>query len=115
MVEVFVGQKGKAVIKMHDAQGRETNTYDTITGIQYTVDNPELVSVVDEDAEPKDAELEALAPGTTNIGCQFDGDPGDGVRTIMLESEDIIVSEPPPGEAVSGIFEVTFTEVEPQA
>jgi hypothetical protein len=111
MVQAFVGQAGRAVVRMVDANGRETNTYDTMTGITYASTDPDVVSVVDEDVEPKDATLMANDVGQATLTCTFDGDPGDGIRQIMLQSEPIDVVEPPPGEAVGGTFEVTFAQV----
>ena len=100
-------------VKMRDAQGRETDNYDTITGIRYETDDDDVVTIVDDDALPKDARLEAVGVGISKVRCTFDGDPGDGLREIVLQSEDIEVVEPPPGEAVTGEFTVTFQPVEP--
>ena len=111
VVQAFVGQTGNAIVKMLDAQGNETDNYDTITGIRYEFADDEVVTIVDDDALPKDAHLEAVGVGVSKVRCTFDGDPGDGLREIILESEDIEVVEPPPGEAVSGEFTVTFQPV----
>lgn len=116
MVDVYVGQTGRAVVKMRDAEGRETDVYDKTTNISYSSSNDAVVSVVDDDAEPKDCRLQALVASPDEdvfITCTFDGDPGDGVRGVVLQSEAIRVLEPPPGEAVSGEFTVEFAPLEP--
>jgi hypothetical protein len=115
MVDVFRGQTGRAVVRMFDAEGDETDHYDRMTGIIYSSTDATVISIVDEDVEPKDAEIVAHVASDVpqKLTCQFDGDPGDGVRTIMLESEEIMVLEPPPGEAVTGTFEVEFRPVGP--
>jgi hypothetical protein len=111
MVQAYVGQQGTAIVRMFDADGRETDSYDTMAGIQYDSSDSSVVSVVDEDAEPKDATLMAHAEGQATITCMFDGDPGDGERQITLQSDTIEVVMPPPGQAVTGRFEVTFNQV----
>jgi hypothetical protein len=95
---------------MLDAQGNETDHYDLMEGIQYTSDDPAVATIVDDDAMPKDARIEAVGLGTTRLHCRFDGDPGSGLREILLESEEIVVV---PGPATGGEFTVTFTQVEP--
>ena len=114
MVEAIVGQLGKAKVVMRDADGRETDSYDEMIGIGYESSNPDAVSVVDDDAEPRDARLEFLAPTDEPvfIDVTFDGDPGDGMRPIRLRSDGITVVLPPPGDAVSGDVIVEFTQVD---
>lgn len=111
MVQAFVGQKGTAKVTMYDADGRQTDSYDVMSGIQYSSTDPNVVSVLNEDEEPRDAELMAHAEGQATITCTFDGDPGDGLRSITLQSPPIDVVLPPPGQAVTGTFEVVFAEV----
>lgn len=112
MVQLFVGDIAKAVVVMYDSDGRETDTYDKITGIAYETDVPDVVTIVDEDAQPKDAEIEAVGVGVTSCRCRFDGDPGDGVTEILLQTEKIEVVLPPPGHAASGEMKVvTLTQV----
>jgi hypothetical protein len=114
MPDVYVGQRGTSVVKMYDDQGRETDSYDKITGIAYDSTNPAALSISDPDAEPKDAEIVATAVGQNiTLSCTFDGDPGDGERSIRLEAGPFNVLEPPPGEAATATFEVVWEPVEP--
>jgi hypothetical protein len=117
MAEALVDQTGNCLVRMYDSAGKETDSYDKMTGISYEVSDPSKLEVVDDDEEPKDAALTAIAatePDTpVIITCRFDGDPGDGERPIVLQSEPITIREPEPGEAVSGEFTVQFHQVEP--
>jgi hypothetical protein len=100
-VEAQLGQPVKALVKMFDANGQETDSYDKMTGIKYTSRNPDVATIVDEDAEPKDAMIQTLSLGEVQFDVIFDGDPGDGVREIALLSDVLRVVPVPPGEAVS--------------
>ena len=113
MVQAFVGQKGRCeVTKLYDAQGRETDNYDKIAGFRYETDDAEVVTVVDDDALPKDARLEAVGVGVSRVRVIFDSDAGAGVRERTIQSEEIEVLEPPPGEAVTGEFVVRLDPLE---
>lgn len=112
MAEVHIGETGKVIVRMKDANGNETDSYDKMSGVTYTSTHPGMVDVVDADAEPKDAELSfsALTPTGEDafINVSFDGDPGDGVRQVALVSEAIHVV---PGDAVAGTVEIVVTPV----
>lgn len=116
MVEVFFGQAGRAVVKMFDDQGRATTKYDEIAGVSYTSDAPDIVGINDEDANPFDATFSFLRPhaageAPTRVRVAFDGAPGDPERPINLQSEEITVLEPPPGEAFTGVVDIELSPV----
>jgi hypothetical protein len=108
-VQAHIGDTGVVAVEMTDEQGNLTDTYDKITGIRYDSSNPNAVSVLDEDAEPKDAEVEfkALTTEPARITVTFDGDPGSGVRPITLVSEDIEVVA---GEATGGTVTIRLVQ-----
>ena len=110
MADAHIGDLGRAVVKMTDANGNPTDSYDNMSGIQYESSDPSKVTVVDDDAEPRDATLEFLAlteGAPVTITVRFDGDPGNGERAITLQSEPINVV---PGEATGGEVQIVFTE-----
>lgn len=109
MVQAHVGDIGVAEVHMTDAQGNDTDSYDVMSGISYVSSDPDSIEVVDDDAEPKDARLNflALTDAPQQVTVTFDGDPGDGVRSITLVSEDIEVV---PGPATGGTVTIRFTQ-----
>jgi hypothetical protein len=104
--EFHVGETAQVkVVKLVDAHGNETDTWDKISGIQYTADHPESVTVDDEDAEPRDAVVSfiGLTPAGEDsfVRATLDGDPGDGVTEINLVTEAFQVVA---GPAVAGML-----------
>ena len=118
---VYTGQTGIAQAQPTDAQGRPTPNWDTATGMAYASNLPEVGTIIDDDANPLDAEIELHRPhqeGEPDLQftCAFDGDPDPGddqTRHIVLQSQTFRVLEPPPGEATGGSFEIVWTQVEP--
>jgi hypothetical protein len=108
----YLGQTGIAVLKMYNAAGAETDNYDTISGVQYWSDDPSIASIVDEDANPKDATIGTHAVGTTKVYSKFDGDPGDGEREFTYEAT-VEVLPVPDGGVTEATFAVTFQPVDP--
>ena len=109
-IEAHIGDLGVAEVVMRDSPSNPTDRYDSMSGIAYSSSHPTAVNVVDDDAEPKDARVEFLA--LTNgeeatITCTFDGDPGDGITTVVLVSEGIMVV---PGDAVGGEIKIRFVQ-----
>jgi len=106
MVDVHIGEEGVAEVEMYDSDGNVTDSYDKISGIQWSMSDPTKAELVDDDAEPKDARFNfmALTPdGPVTAGCTFDGDPGDGVTKVELVSEEINIV---PGPARSGQIKI---------
>jgi hypothetical protein len=92
-VDVHVGEVGIAEVEMRDADGNVTDDYDKVAGIHWSTTDPSKVTLVDDDANPKDARFNFLALTTTPVtaSCTFDGDAGDGVTQIEGASEEINV------------------------
>lgn len=116
-MDVYAGQTGRAILRMRDAQGRETPNYDEAHGIVYgLISGPEDVArIEDEDAEPKDARITTLRAHTADepdsvFQVEFDGRIGPDENLVRLVSAPLRVLEPPPGEAVGGEFELVFEQ-----
>jgi hypothetical protein len=107
-VEVHVGEVGVAEVEMRDAQGNVTDDYDKVAGIQWSTTDPASVTLVDDDANPKDATFNFLAITTAPVTAtvMFDGDAGDGVTQITGTSEEINVV---PGPARSGTVTIKMS------
>ena len=58
--------------------------------------------------------MTAIAVGQATLTATFDGRKGPEERTITLQAI-VDVVEAPPGEAVSGTFELVWEEVPPPA
>lgn len=106
--EFHPGEKVGFKVTLYQASGAKTDSYDTITGITYTVSDPNAANVTDEDAEPRDGELNFAAPSQPAGQDQFlevslDGDAGEGVVPIQMRSEPWVVVD---GPAVSGTLEL---------
>lgn len=110
MSQGFPGQIGKGVVKLFDADSRETKVYDEAAGVQYTNSNPDVVRISDEDADPLTADFEALAEGQAIIDVTLDTRLGEEQNLLHLQAV-IDVVLPPPGEAATGTFEVVFEQV----
>ena len=114
-LELHIGDTVDVKAELRDSSGAPTDTYDKITGLEWSVSDPEAVEIVDEDAEPKDCQLKIVAlsqpPGEDQfLRCVLDGDPGDGVTEIRLESVPWVVV---PGPASSGHVTMTIRQVQP--
>jgi hypothetical protein len=106
--EFHPGEKVGFKVTLYQASGAPTDSYDTITGITYTVSDPNAANITDEDAEPRDGELNFAAPSQPAGQDQFldvslDGDAGEGVVPIQMRSEPWVVVD---GPAVSGKLEL---------
>jgi hypothetical protein len=112
MVQAFVGQAGTAVVKLFKKDGSETDSYDQASGVVWHDAQPGVIDRSDADADPLDCELLARAVGQTSFRVELDGDPGDGVRHLVFQSESIDVVQPPDEGAFSGEFTVVFEQIE---
>lgn len=112
--EFHVGEHAKATVKLFDADGNPTDRFDMMTGIKYEISDPAAATIADADAEPRDVEIEFVA--LTEVGVDefltvtLDGDPGDGVTEIRLESEAFQIVQ---GDAVSGTLDLELVQVTP--
>lgn len=107
MPDLRIGDDVIVEVTMTDANGNTTTNYQ-VGSIQWTSTDASKVAVIDDDADPHDASVEVLAltEGTpVRIGVSFDGDPGEGVRTVSGESEDLNVV---PGEATGATVKVVI-------
>lgn len=107
-VDLRIGDEVLVEVTMTDANGNPTTVYDVAGGIQWTSTDASKVAVADDDADPHDARVDVLAltEGVpVRIGVSFDGDPGEGVRTVAGESEDLNVV---PGEATGATVKVVI-------
>jgi hypothetical protein len=113
--EFHPGEKAKFKVTLYQASGAPTDTFDTITGITYTLTDPNCGEITDADAEPRDGELNFTAPSQPAGQDQFlnvvvDGDPGEGETRIELQSKSFVVVN---GPAVSGALELELVQVNP--
>jgi hypothetical protein len=112
MVDLHVGDSNvRARVRMRDANGNETDSYDVAGGVTWASSDPSKVAITDDDADPKDARVVVLAltggaPVWLNVS--FDGDPGDGTRAVEAQSEDINVV---PGDATTAEVVIEFTTI----
>ena len=102
----------KIEVELRDKNQDITDVYDKATGILWASTNEEIGMITDDDAEPRDAEVELKRIMTDEdedvvFSCHLDGDPSAGVRDLHFESDPIRVT---PGEATSGV--ITLHEVE---
>lgn len=114
-IQAIVGQVGKAILKMIDAEGRPTPKYDDVRGVAWTSTVPDAAAVTDQDDIPMDAEiafLRATLPDEMlTLGASFDGDPSEGERSINVATDVIEIREPEPGEAFAATIEIEFVPV----
>ena len=114
-LELHPGETVDFKVVLYQASGAETDTFDTVTGIEYSVSDPEAVEILDEDAEPRDGHLRVVQPSTPSgedqfLRCVLDGDPGDGVTEIRLESEPWVVVD---GPATGGTVTLQLRQIQP--
>ena len=114
-LELHRGETVDFEAELFDSSGQLTDTYDKITGIEWSVSDPDAVEILDEDAEPKDGQLKvrelSQPPGQDQfLRCVLDGDPGDGVTEIRLESVSWVVV---PGPARSGNVTMKIRQIQP--
>ena len=102
-----VGSKLRGKVTLFDKDGNPGASYDEAGGIVYEVDNPDVASVTDEDADPMDCEIDVLALGTTIIRCRLDTRTGEDQNPLVLEGELVVEA----GEATTGTF--AFEQVQP--
>src|SRR5262245_45727037 len=96
--EAHIGEKLRGKVTLFDASGNPGASYDEAAGIVYESTDPAVGSVVDEDADPLDCEVQAIALGTTMIRCTLDTRRGTESNQLVIEGELSVV----PGEARSG-------------
>ena len=108
MAQGFVGQTGRGVVTLLDAEGDPGATYDTIA---YTSGDPAVASVVADTADALQCTVTLLAPGATTITCNVDARQGADVVPLVF-AVDVDAQTPPPGEAEGGTFELgAFTQI----
>ena len=113
--ELHPGETVDFKVTLYQASGAPTDTFDEIGGIEWSVSDPDAVEIVDEDAEPRDGQLRVVQPSQPPGQDQFlrvvlDGDPGDGVIEIRLESEPWVVVD---GPATGGTVTLQLRPVSP--
>lgn len=110
MADVSVGQEGVRVrIVLRDKNMDPTDVYDQAKGVHYASSDESVLQVIDEDANPLDAELQLLAPGEATVTVVLDGAPGPVERALEFVTETITVH---PEGAFSGEVVVEAMQVD---
>ena len=114
-LEFHPGETVEFKVTLYQASGAETDTFDEVAGIEWSVSDPEAVEILDEDAEPRDGQLRVVPPSQPPgedqfLRCVLDGDPGDGVTEIRLESEPWVVVD---GPATGGAVTLQLRQIQP--
>jgi hypothetical protein len=113
VVQAYLEQLADVRIELRDRRDVPTEVYDRLRGITWEL--PDQITIDDPDQNPLDAELTmvGLTSGEpVRVRATLDGDPDElGERLIVVESEDIEILEPPPGQAVAGRLALTLRQV----
>lgn len=99
-------------LELFTEAGAPTRNFDTVSGLMYATTDPAVSKVVDEDADPFSGQVHMLvaAPGEDQkLTCDLDGDAGDGVTEIHIESETYEVVD---GPARAGRLTLKLRQVE---
>jgi hypothetical protein len=112
MTDVYVGQKGRSIVSVKAADGRETDRYDQVAGVSYESTNPAAINIDDNDDQPKDANIEVVGEGAdVMLSCTIDLVEGAGEDVRRLQAGPYNAKLPPPGQAFDATFDVVWEPV----